>query len=373
MQKKITYQEVARCARVSVSSVARVANGNTRVDPRIQERVRHAAIKLGVELRGRDKKSKTLAFILSNREMLHPFHSHILVGAETASTANGYSILFICFQYAASELPGELNLPTPLRTPGQISGFILAGTNSLNLLDLLSRRKFPFVVLGNNVLGEWQPEQYDVVWFDDIQGAYEMIRYLQGLGHQEIWYVGNCRLPWYARRREGYRRAMEEGGLPARVSEFDTTDDAQLGYLAAKSILSRNEPFSAIFAGGDQAAQGVCKALKERGLEVPEDVSVAGFNDTEAVMWHPPLTSVRVFPEQISKRMVEMLVNRIDHPELPPQHSIIPTQLIKRESCDRFSSASKLLVEERSANTPIRKSAPWSGQSSVSNEENEPS
>lgn len=331
-----------------------MANGNARVDRQLRERVRRATDKLGIELQARKQKSKVLAFILSNREMLHPFHSHILVGAETASTAHGYSMLFLRFNYSTSDSFRELHLPAILETSGQISGFILAGTNSPNLLELLSHRGFPFVVLGNNILGEWEPERYDVVWFDDIQGAFEMTKYLQTLGHRHVWYVGNRRLTWYARRYEGYRRAMEEADLPPRICDFDSANDAQLGYLAAKSILSRGEPISAIFAGGDQAAQGACKALRERGLAVPEDVSVAGFNDTEAVMCHPPLTTIQVFPDQVSKRMIELLVNRIGHPDAPPQRSVIPTQLIKRESCDRLLPSHPPTAEELRTDAPYR-------------------
>lgn len=343
-QKKITFEEIARIAKVSVSTVSRVANGNPRVDSQIQERVRRATLKLGIELQGKKKNNKVLAFILSNREMLHSFHSRILVGAEATSTARGYSMLFLRFDYPAWKPSRELQLPPLLENSDQIAGFILAGTNFPNLLDLLSSRRLLSVVLGNNVCGKWDSDKHDVVWFDDIQGAYEITRHLEALGHRDIWYIGNCSLPWYARRREGYRRAMDEAGLPAHVSEFDSTDDAQLGYLATKSILSRNEPISAIFAGGDQAAKGACKALKERGLRVPEDVSVAGFNNTDAAMWHTPLTTVEVFPEQISRRMVELLVNRIAHPEVPSQSTVIPTELVKRESCDRLSPVNLLVT-----------------------------
>jgi DNA-binding LacI/PurR family transcriptional regulator len=335
VRNKSTYEAIARNAKVSISTVARVARGNNRVNPELRGRVRRAAQKLGVELQSRKKKNKVLAFILSNRGMLHPFHSHILVGAQTTSAAHGYHMLFICYEYPASKSPGELDIPPILENAEEVSGLILAGTNSPNLLDRLSSRRVPFVVLGNNVLGDWEPERFDVVWWDDVQGAFEMTQHLQALGHREIYYVGNRRLTWYARRYEGYQKAMEEARLRARVSEFDVADDAQLGYLSAKSILNRNERVSAVFAGGDRAAQGVCKALSEKGLRVPDDVSIAGFNDIEAGMWNPPLTTVRVFPELISKRMVELLVNRISNPDGPPQHSMIPTELIKRESSDR--------------------------------------
>ena len=193
----MTYQRVAQRAKVSISTVSRVANGNTRVDPQIQERVRRVALELGIDLQGRKrKKSNVLAFILSNRKVLHPFHSHILVGAEAASSAYGYNMLFTCFYYPESKPSSELHPPLILEAPGQTSGCILAGTTSANLLNLLSSHRVPFVVLGNNVLGDWQPERYDVVWFDDVQGAHEITQYLQALDHRDIWFVGNRRLTW---------------------------------------------------------------------------------------------------------------------------------------------------------------------------------
>lgn len=344
--KKITYQQIAKHAKVSITSVSRVANGNASVDPRIQGRVRQAALKLGIELQGRRKSNQVLAFILSNRAMLHPFHSHVLVGAEAASTTHGYSMLFLRFDYAASKSSRELQLPPILESTERVAGFILAGTTFPNLLDLLSRHRLPFVVLGNNVRGEWDPGQHDVVWFDDLQGAYEMTQYLIGLGHRDIWYIGNCSLPWYTRRYDGYRRAMEKAGLRACKSEFDSPDNVQSGYLATKSILTRNQPISAIFAGGDADALGACKALNENGLRVPEHVSVAGCGDTSAATWQPPLTTVQVFPEQISRHMVDLLVNRIANPDGAPQCSVIPSQLIKRESCDRLFIANQLVGDD---------------------------
>lgn len=339
-QRRITYKDLASIADVSVATVARVANGNPRVNAKLRKQVLSAAQELQVDLTPRPRKgmSKAIAFLLGNRKMLHPLHSHFLVGTEEASVSLSYSVIFHCLHYSASISPHEIFLPPILENPRQVSGFILAGTNFPNLLELLSHRRIPFVVVGNNVVGEWDPTPYDVVWFNDIQGAYEITLSLQALGHHAIWYVGNCRFPWYARRYEGYRRAMVKAQLEPRLCEFDSSDDAQLGYLSAKSIIDQNEPVSAIFAGDDQAAQGVCRALKESGLSVPDDVSVAGFDDTESVRWDPPLTTAKVFAEQVSRRMVGLLQRRINHPDAPPQHSVIPTQVIKRESCARISS-----------------------------------
>ena len=126
---------------------------------------------------------------------------------------------------------------------------------------------------------------------------------------------------------------MEEAGLTPHVCEFDSGDQKEIGYLATKWILTQGNLVTAIFAGTDECAEGVYRALRESGRRVPEDVSVAGFNDTYASAFHPRLTTVREFPEQLGMHMAELLLNRIAHPNLPAQHITIPTELVRGESC----------------------------------------
>ena len=332
MGKRVTIQDVARAAQVSVSTVSRVGTGSARVSQGVAERVLHAALKLGVDL-NRRKKSKVIAFLLSNRDMLHPFHSHILVGAESYCAARGWNMLFLRLRYPGTAPWQELHLPSILGRHDIVGGVIVGGTNTQNLLDLLRRKAIPFAVLGNNVIAGWRPGEDDVVWFDDIQGSYEMTRYLLSLGHRNIWFVGHTRLPWFGRRYGGYCRGMKEAGFVPRLSEVDTDKDQDLGYVATKALLSRGERVDAIQAGGDLVAQGAYKALRDYGLRIPQDVSVTGHNDVEAVMLHPPLTTVRVFTEQVGKHLAELVLNRIECPTLALQQFTIPTQLVKRESC----------------------------------------
>ncbi len=337
MGKKIGLQEVARLAGVSVATVSRVANGANNVSPELRQRVMKAAGKLGVDLERRSK-AKVVAFLLSNREVLHPFHSSVLIGAEAYCAAHDYGLLFLPLRYSLHLTWQNLAMPQIDQHFEIIRGAILAGTNSQSLLDLLSHKGIPFVVLGNNVVGPWSSHAYSAVYFDDIDGAAEMTRYLQSLGHQHIWFVGNTKLPWFARRAEGYRRAMEEAALEPRVSEVDSDNPEDVGYLAAKTLLSRQERVTAIFAGDDAAARGAYKAIRDRGLLIPDDISVAGFNDTlEVSAMHPPLTTVHVFTDQIGRHMAELVMNHINHPDAPPQVLTLPTRLVKRESCRALS------------------------------------
>jgi DNA-binding LacI/PurR family transcriptional regulator len=332
MAKKITVHDVARSAGVSASTVSRVARGMGRVSPDVEKRVREAAQELGFD-RISGTSAKIVTFLLSNREMMHYFHSRVLVGAQDYLAGRDYDVLHFSFRYPASVNWKALRLPDVLLRRDLVAGFIVAGANTKNLLELLSRREIPFVVFGNNVFGDWPQDQCDTVWSDENQGGYEMTRHLQSLGHRDIWYVGNCSLPWYARCFQGFSRAMTEAGLPPRISGFDTDKEEELGYLATKSLLGQHEPVTAIFAGGDMVAQGVYRALHDCGLSIPGDISVAGYNDIEAERFHPPLTSVRVFSEQIGKSMAEMLLNRLNQPSLPPQRLALPTQVMRRDSC----------------------------------------
>jgi DNA-binding LacI/PurR family transcriptional regulator len=329
---KVGLREIAEAAQVSVATVSRVLNGNNRVDPAIQKAVIDAAANLRVDLTQRNK-TKALAFVLSNRAMLHAFHSRVLHGAEAYCTAHGWDIVFLSFNYSPNAQWNELHLPKVVQRRDVVRAVVLAGTNSSNLMELLNNKSIPYVVLGNNVIGDIQNLENDVIFSDDTQGSQDITRYLIGLGHRHISFVGNIRLPWFARCFAGYRRAMEESGLAATHSSIDSEDDAEIGYLGTKSLLARGEPVTAIFAGNDATAHGVYKAVRDSGLSIPGDISVAGCDDTVGSLLYPRLTTIREFPEQLGKQMVEMILNRIANPAQEPQRITIPTELIKRDSC----------------------------------------
>ena len=332
-RSKVRLADVARAAGLSIATVSRVISGSDRVKPSLHEQVIKAAVKLGFDLE-RKGGSRIVAFLLSNRPVLHPFHSAVLVGAEEHCAANDFGVLFLPLQYSPKLSWKQLNIPRLLQDRKVVRGVIVAGTNSQNLLDALADRGLALVCLGNNMLGDWDKGKYSAVFFDDVGGAHEATSYLQSLGHRDIWYIGNCQLTWFARRHQGYCRAMEEASLAPRVRDLNIDNSEDLGYLATKSILNEGQPLTAILAGDDSTARGAYRALHDQGLNIPADVSVAGINDTlEASALNPPLTSVRVFTDQLGKQMAELLLKGISQLDAKPQVVTLPTQLIRRESC----------------------------------------
>lgn len=332
---KVGLREIAKAANVSMATASRVLNGRGRVHAEIQKLVLSEAKKLGIDPSQRHK-SKTLAFLLSNRAMLHAFHSRILSGAEAQCTVRGWDLVFLSYRYSPHTPWNELQLPPVVERRDLVRGVILAGTNSANLLELLRNRRITFSVLGNNMMDNHAHlENSDVVYSDDIQGGHDTARHLLALGHRRIWFVGNSRLPWFARFLEGYRRAMTEAGLVARESSIDSEDDAECGYLGTKSLLARKEEVTAIIAGNDQVAGGVYKALREKALSVPGDISVVGCDDTVGMWLYPALSTTREFPEQLGRNLADAVLMRIEDPDHEPQRITVPTEFIRRDSSGR--------------------------------------
>jgi DNA-binding LacI/PurR family transcriptional regulator len=330
--KKKSFKYLAEVAEVSPATVSRVAAGQANVDPNIRARVRKAAETLGIDLeQKRNEKANIIAFMLANRDLLHNFQARILFGSQTFCASQERDLLFMLFRYSPSTPAKELHLPKILSERGLVRAMILGGTNSPNMLDALHERAIPFAVLGNNVIGDWDASKFDAVYSDDVQGAFELTSHLIADGHRDIWFIGDVDLPWYARCAEGYRKSMLQAGLQPRLSEIHS-DDRQLGYLATRSIISRREPVTAVFAGSDQIASGVYGALRQLGLTIADDISVAGFNDSEGALFDPPLTSVREFPEELGKHLAEFVLRRIQTPDREPQMLTIPTRIVLRKS-----------------------------------------
>jgi DNA-binding LacI/PurR family transcriptional regulator len=334
---KSRYQEVARIAGVSLATVYRVLNrrGHGIVRAATQERVSAAAGKLGLNSHA-NAKTKLLAFLLGNRTVSHPFHSRILAGAEAQCIQRDYNLVILSLRYPSSVDWKKMHLPRVLRLHDVVDGFIVVGDNSQNLLDLLAHKGLPFVVQGNSVRDPWRSSEYDAVYFDDIKGARQMTRYLQSLGHRDIWFVGNRKSPSFERTYQGYEQGMIELGLTPRSEGFDSDQHREAGYLATLSLLGRGERVSAIFAGSDPTAVGVYEALRESDKRVPDDISVAGFDDIEARVLQPTLTTAHIFLQEIGKKLADLVLNRIENPHLPPQQVAIPTQVVRRESCRRL-------------------------------------
>ena len=335
----VTIREVANRAGVAVGTVSRVVNNRPDVDPKLRERVQRALKELDYRPNARAQSlarnaSPVVSFILSNRDFLHPFHSRVLQGVEEYCEESGYFVLYTRFRYSPTVAAADLQLPSVLQSHGIADCVILAGANYENFTKSLDKKGLNYVLFANNFLHMDSGPAYDRVRFDDVTGAAEATRYLLALGHKEIFFIGETALPWYRNRYEGYSKAMMEAGLKPLAQTLGLSDN--LFFNGIKSIqmaLEQKRKLTAVLAGNDEIAHGVWEGLLKAGRDVPQDVSLIGFDDQHGNGRLASLTSVRVEAIEVGRQLAKMAIEKVKSKGVRIPEVLLPTTLVKRETC----------------------------------------
>ena len=191
----------------------------------------------------------------------------------------------------------------------------------------------PFVFLGSVRPGEnstWRSD--DVVWTeaDNVQGCKEVVQHLIELGHRRIGCItGSERHVATHNRLQGYKAALNEAGIAldhGLIEAADFTEEG--GYLAAKRLLERRPDVTAIFASNDQMAFGALHAARERGLHVPRDLSVAGFDGIATLRYSTPqLTTAQQPIYELGQAAARLLIEQVQGRELAERHALFPCRL----------------------------------------------
>ena len=335
-----TIKDVAKMSGVSTATVSRVLNNSGYFDADTARRVKEAVEALGYRRnvhwsRLVRNESRTVCFLLGNRESLNSTQVKMLLACERVMAEAGYDVVISLHRYDREMKSGNLHLPRLIAQQGSVDGVILAGVHHDNFLDALDKLKLPYVLVGNTYIGRKEKLKQDAIVYDDVSGCFEAIEYLIRLHHQRIAFVGNTKLPWFARRYEGYQQAMKKAGL----KEITVTDDwnvhyIEYGKLAAAELLRRSTTPTAIFSGNDEIAGGIWKALLSRGVAMPREMSLVGFGDREEFsILEPSLTTLSVFQEKIGEELARMLLQKLKNPGTKLAAKIFPCQLMERNSC----------------------------------------
>jgi DNA-binding LacI/PurR family transcriptional regulator len=179
--------------------------------------------------------------------------------------------------------------------------------------------------------------QIDIAFGNDELATYNVVKWLhQTKGHTNIGFIGVTeRFPAGARRRSGFERALNDGGLEM-AAKCEQIGDWSLGsgYKAMEQLLSLPEPPTAVFVANDVMAIGAMEAVKQNNLKIPDDIAVVGFDNIPAASWiYPPLTTIAQYPEKMGEQLTKALFQRI-HGEYsgPSRRFEIPLDFIQRES-----------------------------------------
>src|SRR5260370_10394674 len=340
---KTTIREVARAASVGIGTISRVLNSSSQVTLETRARVLEAIRRLGFSPNAQarrilKRRSEMVCFLLSNRDFLHPFHARILQGVESYASGLKQHVLFAALHYSPKTPSARIDLPPVLQEHGLIDGVILAGTIYSNLLRRIESIHMPFVPFSNNVVGMDDEQQFDQVGFDDFNVTLHATRYLIGKGHRQIVFAGDISYPWLHRRFEGYRQGMRENKLkPVLITARTPLRFGDFGQSAVGRILSRRSRPTAVVAASEEVAYGLWRSLCRRGVKVPDQISLVGFDDRgEAVLMDPPLSTVRVHKEEVGESCMKMLLERLHHPQMAFSQRVLPTEFLIRGTVRRF-------------------------------------
>ena len=339
----ITIFDVAREANVSYSTVSRVIN-NKGVSADKRERVLRAMAELGyvANLQARSLaggKSNIIGLLVHSLTV--EYFGEIARGVDEALAAIQYDLML----YTTHRRKGRESAYVTKLTRNIVDGLLLVlPRNAEAYLETLRQRRFP------HVLVDHQGVSFDVpsVGATNWQGGYDGTRYLIELGHRRIGFItGDMALGCARDRLAGYQQALSDAGLPADPTLMREGNFFQpQGFICANELLDLAHPPTAIFASNDVSAFGAMEAVRNRGLRIPEDVSVLGFDDTpQAAQVHPALTTVRQPLAEMGKTAVELLFTYINEPDAPVKRIELPTELIIRQSCQVPSLSSLTLFD----------------------------
>lgn len=288
--KKVTLEMVAAACGVSPSTVSRILNGTAVVSPKKREAVDRAIATLGFipnpVARGLAG-GRTLSVGVVTQAIDSPFYGVALRGIEEELGTAGYSPLFVSGHWNADEEKRCIDVLLSRRVDGLI---ILTGRLSDDALRRFSKVT-PVVVTGRDLSA---PGLHSLN-FNNFKGAQLATHHLLTLGHRRIAFIsGDPGHPDAPERMRGYRAALKAAGIPfnnALVLPGNYLEAS--GQMAAERLIDSREQFSAIFAANDQMAFGATLALHRRGINVPDDISLVGFDDQAGAAHSiPPLTTI---------------------------------------------------------------------------------
>ena len=324
--RRPSMAQVAQLAGVSSQTVSRVANGLTNVDAATRDRVLAAMEELGYRPNSAARALKTGRFqsigvIMTTLSTYGNMRT--LDAIATASAQAGYSITLMPISVPTQ---GEMAVAFTRLSEQAVDGIaIIIEAHTLDNSDIILPPGLPAVILDSDA-----GDRYTVVDADQTEGARLATQHLLDLGHRTVFHLAGPESSFSAARRTDSWRATLAAAVAPVVEPVVGDWTVESGYRVG---LDLDPAVTAVFAGNDQMALGLMRALHERGLSVPGDVSVVGFDDmAEAQAFWPPLTTVHQDFAEIGRRSIQMLLHEIEDSTRGAGTTIVPTRLVVRES-----------------------------------------
>lgn len=336
--ERATMAEIAERSGVSLSTVSLVLRDKAGVGAETRQRVLEVARELGYVPR---RPAATLAPAISTVGLVlkadpdslpaaNKFYSHVVAGIEMACRRHQVNLLYATMTVDEDSRPVEL--PRLLVDDGSADGLLILGAYlDEALMRLVERRATPLVLVDSYAV----VDRYDSVLSDNFAGAYQAVTHLVERGHRHIALVGGHpqAYPSIQERQAGYQRALKDHGIADRyLAECHIVDTAEIVEATAR-LLHDSPQVTALFGVNDDVAITAMDAARELGRRLPDDLSVAGYDDIDvAECLTPSLTTMQVDKLGMGRLAVQLLINRIEHPEANLVRAAIRPRLVVRNS-----------------------------------------
>ncbi len=339
-----TIKDVARLANVSTATVSLSINGHARITKETKIKVEKAIKDLGYfpSRSARDlvsRKTGNIGFILTDGHFLktEPFYTQIFLGTEFEARKHPYYILLATIPTNFKE---EDELPRFI-LENSVDGILIAGRVSKIFLKKIMTYGLPTVMIDFH----YSEKNHSAVLIDNMGGVSKATNALISRGHNNIAFLcAEHEHPSIQERYHGYKIALEKNSIPFSeqlIVSLDTIISTESGYDAAKELNKRGVDFSAVIACNDAMAIGAMQFFKETGKQIPEEISIIGFDDIEIDLYQdPPLSTISVpkidMGQDAFQLMIEILEKRINN----HKKIIVPVELILRDSVKTISKLS---------------------------------
>ena len=330
---KVTIKEVAKEANVSPSTVSRVISDSPQISEKTKEQVREVINKLKYKPNAiarslANSKSRIIGVVLPNESqdlITNPFFIQAMKGMSGYAQSKKYYLMYAFSEDEKSESDYINNFITSNLVDGVC---LLRARSDDESIKYLKKHEFPFVVIGR------PEESEDMLWVDNdnFQATYNLVNEFIKKGHKDIAFLG-AKNEWNVSkdRLKGYKVACEINGILVQDKNVIMTREfsEQEGMNGAIKLLDNSAP-TAIIVEDDILAFGVLKVLKQRNIK---NIEVVGFNNSPlAEFQNPPLSSVDINAKELGYYAAKILIDSLEHNEMPINHYIIDSKLIKRES-----------------------------------------
>ncbi|MGB9820293.1 MAG: LacI family DNA-binding transcriptional regulator [Pseudothermotoga sp.] len=327
MKKFITIKDIAIRAGVSINTVSRALNNKPDISAQTKQKVLQAAKELGYikdsnALSLKNGKTRIIGVVFEDSS--NPFYAEVFKGIEFSARKHGYQIILMNTER------DYINEIQAVRTliEKRVDGMIISPTQFDDKdIEHLTNLDYPFVILGVH----FENSQLDEVYSDDFTGGYLATQHLLQRGRRKILMINGYMYKSVAKMRYlGYVKAMQEYGLqPYHMVEIEEGYESSFN----KIIELRNLEYDAIFCFNDVFAIAALKALRTLGKDVPEDVSIVGYDDISyASFVHPTLTTVRIDKFQEGIIAFELLYEKLNGKRDNPKQVVLDVDLVVRES-----------------------------------------